>query len=286
MFVPRDFAIAGLPFARYRCIALYCRGFLPFFVIGLSHPSPSPQPLVLATCLDLLPEVVVRSHACIAVVALEGFVRGCDSWMSTIVRKACLSIRRSCARRENTKCAGAKEIIGCMESLGTRGPKGAFRLSVETFIETDVDVLERNVQVGELLSYLQVRLEFGEGQILNFVKEHTNAQAQLAGNSIHVDFLFLKKYMPRLAEHMHYRLVDVTTVVELARRWYPSVHRRAPKKKVHSPLPPLASRPPAWVSTTHGVGNAECGTKVKTMLIMWGLESRDDVVRLCGVVVQ
>lgn len=70
------------------------------------------------------------------------------------------------------------------------------------------------------------------GQILEFVTEHTDAQAQLAGNSIHVDFLFLKKYMPRLASHLHYRLVDVTTVVEIARRWFPNAHRKAPKKRV------------------------------------------------------
>jgi Exonuclease len=71
------------------------------------------------------------------------------------------------------------------------------------------------------------------------VKEHTDAQAQLAGNSIHVDFLFLKKYMPRLAEHLHYRLVDVSTVGELARRWFPHAYRKAPKKKVVPPFFPF-----------------------------------------------
>eukprot|EP00884_Botryococcus_braunii_P015861 jgi/Botrbrau1/2959/Bobra.0026s0027.1 len=76
-----------------------------------------------------------------------------------------------------------------------------------------------------------VTMEEAESKILEFVKEHTDAQAQLAGNSIHVDFLFLKRYMPRLAEHLHYRLVDVSTVGEIARRWFPIQYRKAPKKR-------------------------------------------------------
>ena len=40
---------------------------------------------------------------------------------------------------------------------------------------------------------------------------------------------FLEKYMPRLASHLHYRTVDVSTVKELARRWYPQAYERAPR---------------------------------------------------------
>jgi len=50
----------------------------------------------------------------------------------------------------------------------------------------------------------------------------------LAGNSVHVDKVFLKDQMPELVDWLHYRIVDVSSVKELARRWYPS--RPVPKQ--------------------------------------------------------
>ncbi len=50
------------------------------------------------------------------------------------------------------------------------------------------------------------------------LQDHTEYQtAQLAGNSVHVDRLFLLKHMPRLVDHLNYRIIDVSTVAELAR---------------------------------------------------------------------
>lgn len=63
-----------------------------------------------------------------------------------------------------------------------------------------------------------VTMEEAEEQLLEFIAAHTPYQsAQLAGNSVHVDRLFLMKYMPRVVEHLHYRIVDVSTVGELCR---------------------------------------------------------------------
>ncbi|CAJ0955163.1 unnamed protein product [Ranitomeya imitator] len=50
------------------------------------------------------------------------------------------------------------------------------------------------------------------------------------GNSVHVDKAFLNKYMPQFMRHLHYRIVDVSTVKELCRRWYPADYERAPMK--------------------------------------------------------
>jgi oligoribonuclease len=50
----------------------------------------------------------------------------------------------------------------------------------------------------------------------------------MAGNSVHVDRTFLARWMPRLHACFHYRNVDVSTVKELARRWYPGL--QPPKK--------------------------------------------------------
>jgi oligoribonuclease len=67
---------------------------------------------------------------------------------------------------------------------------------------------------------------------LEFVAAHVSAKsAPLAGNSIHQDRLFLAAYMKALESHLHYRNVDVSTVKELVRRWYPTEYDARPKKK-------------------------------------------------------
>lgn len=71
-----------------------------------------------------------------------------------------------------------------------------------------------------------------EAAVLAFVRAHVPMPgvALLAGNSIHVDRRFLAACMPSLLAHLHYRLVDVSTVKELCRRWYADVFEAAPKK--------------------------------------------------------
>jgi oligoribonuclease len=71
-----------------------------------------------------------------------------------------------------------------------------------------------------------------ERQLLEFVRTHCERQvAPLAGNSIHVDRKFLQVFMPELIDHVHYRNVDVTTVKELVRRWYPEEYGSRPRKR-------------------------------------------------------
>lgn len=64
--------------------------------------------------------------------------------------------------------------------------------------------------------------------ILRFVPE--NGTAPLAGNTIGTDRAFIAKYMPRVDAHLHYRNVDVSSVKELSRRWFPRVYFQAPAK--------------------------------------------------------
>ena len=54
--------------------------------------------------------------------------------------------------------------------------------------------------------------------------------APLAGNSIASDRKFIHRYMPELDQHLHYRMIDVSSFKELARRWYPQVLKGAPEK--------------------------------------------------------
>jgi len=72
-----------------------------------------------------------------------------------------------------------------------------------------------------------------EDQVLEFVQEWTpKGKCPLAGNSIAQDAKFLDIHMPNLMNHLHYRIVDVSTVKELARRWYPGDFSRKPSKKI------------------------------------------------------
>ncbi|CAN5371553.1 oligoribonuclease [soil metagenome] len=64
--------------------------------------------------------------------------------------------------------------------------------------------------------------------ILQFVP--TPQTAPLAGNTIGTDRTFLAKYMPRVDSHLHYRSIDVSSIKELSRRWFPRVYFNAPTK--------------------------------------------------------
>jgi oligoribonuclease len=77
-----------------------------------------------------------------------------------------------------------------------------------------------------------IALADAEQQVLAYVKTHVPEarKAPLAGSSVYVERGFLANYMPELDAHLHYRLVDVSSVKELTRRWYPRVYFASPEK--------------------------------------------------------
>lgn len=84
-----------------------------------------------------------------------------------------------------------------------------------------------------------ISMEQAEEQVLAFVMKHVPApkMALLAGNSVHVDLAFLRQCMPRLVDHLHYRIVDVSSIAEVCRRWVPDIARKAPRKeRLHTAL--------------------------------------------------
>ena len=78
----------------------------------------------------------------------------------------------------------------------------------------------------------QISLAEAERQVLEYVKKFVPVarMAPLAGNSIGTDRTFIARYMPDLNEYLHYRMIDVSSVKELARRWYPRVYNGQPEK--------------------------------------------------------
>ena len=77
-----------------------------------------------------------------------------------------------------------------------------------------------------------VSLEEAEAQTLAYIQRFVpmERKAPLAGNTIGTDRMFLAKYMPQIDQWLHYRSVDVSSIKELARRWYPRAFFHAPLK--------------------------------------------------------
>ncbi|XP_064896197.1 oligoribonuclease, mitochondrial isoform X1 [Columba livia] len=90
----------------------------------------------------------------------------------------------------------------------------------------------------------KISLQQAEYEFLSFVRQQTPpGLCPLAGNSVHADKKFLDKYMPQFMRHLHYRIIDVSTVKELCRRWYPEEYEFAPKKAAsHSCALPACQR--------------------------------------------
>jgi oligoribonuclease len=101
-------------------------------------------------------------------------------------------------------------------------------------IEQMVDVVREMHTSSGLLDELArgVDLATAEHQVLDYVRTFVpeERKAPLAGNSVGTDRLFLTRDMPMLESHLHYRIVDVSSVKELARRWYPKAYFNSPAK--------------------------------------------------------
>lgn len=75
-------------------------------------------------------------------------------------------------------------------------------------------------------------LEAAEDEVLEYIRKHVPEprKAPLAGSTVYVDRAFIAREMPRLDEYLHYRLIDVSSLKELAKRWYPKAYYSAPEK--------------------------------------------------------
>jgi oligoribonuclease len=82
-----------------------------------------------------------------------------------------------------------------------------------------------------------ISLQAAAARTLQFVTRYCPPQASpLCGNSVYQDRRFLARYMPALESYLHYRNIDVSTVKELVRRWYPDGPEPPPKRHAHLAL--------------------------------------------------
>jgi len=102
-------------------------------------------------------------------------------------------------------------------------------------LETMPEIVRQMHTSSGLLEVLAdgITMEDAQAQALAYIREHVpeERKAPLAGSSVHTDRTFLARDMPVLEQWVHYRNVDVSTIKELARRWYPRVYFNTPAKK-------------------------------------------------------
>jgi len=116
---------------------------------------------------------------------------------------------------------------------------------VQLVVHADADTLARmgdfvremHTKSGLLpeISASSVDVAAAQAATLEYVKQHVPAAstAPLCGNSIGTDRRFLARYMTDLDEYLHYRSIDVSSLKELCRRWYPAIYRKRPGKAEH-----------------------------------------------------
>ncbi len=104
----------------------------------------------------------------------------------------------------------------------------------EGVVETMLPVVREMHTASGLIDELSagVTLADAQEQALEHVRQFVPEprKAPLAGNSVGTDKTFLDRDMPDLMNHLHYRIIDVSSIKELARRWYPRAYFASPKK--------------------------------------------------------
>lgn len=104
----------------------------------------------------------------------------------------------------------------------------------EGALEQMGDFVRQMHTTSGLLEELPDGLSMAEAtrQVMEHIRRYVPepGKAQLGGNSVGTDKTFLARDMPELIEHLHYRIIDVSTIKELARRWYPRAYYQAPAK--------------------------------------------------------
>jgi oligoribonuclease len=119
-------------------------------------------------------------------------------------------------------------------TIVAEGPDLVVHQPPEALALMDPVVVEMHTASGLLTEIAEstITLEDAGRQTLAFIQEYVPQprSVPLCGNSIGTDRRFLAAYLPEVENYLHYRSVDVSTIKELARRWYPEAAEGAPRK--------------------------------------------------------
>jgi oligoribonuclease len=119
-------------------------------------------------------------------------------------------------------------------NIVAEGPDLVIHADEAALASMDPVVVEMHTRSGllEAIRASEVTLEEAGAATLEFIRTHVSEPrtVPLCGNSIGMDRRFLTAYLPEIEEYLHYRSVDVSTIKELARRWYPDALSGLTKK--------------------------------------------------------
>ena len=114
------------------------------------------------------------------------------------------------------------------------GPDLVIHQPETMLVAMDPFVVQMHTSSGLLTAIREstITLEQAGAQTLEFIKKHVPEPRTipLCGNSIGTDRRFLAKYLPEIENYLHYRSVDVSTIKELVKRWYPGLEISRPTK--------------------------------------------------------
>ncbi|MAT02562.1 MAG: oligoribonuclease [Acidimicrobiaceae bacterium] len=114
------------------------------------------------------------------------------------------------------------------------GPDLVIHATEEDLAKMDSFVVDMHTKSGLLpeIRNSNISVEEAEKQTMAFLNEHIKKEKSvpLCGNSIGTDRRFLAKYLPNIENFLHYRSVDVSSIKELVKRWFPEILEEAPKK--------------------------------------------------------
>ncbi len=118
-------------------------------------------------------------------------------------------------------------------AIVAEGPDIVVHQPDEVLAAMDPFVVDMHTRSGllEAIKNSTVSLEAAGAATLDFIREHVPepATVPLCGNSIGTDRRFLAAYLPDIENHLHYRSIDVSSVKELVKRWYPGVDQERPR---------------------------------------------------------
>ena len=126
-------------------------------------------------------------------------------------------------------------------NIVAEGPDLVVHQPDEALAHMDQVVIDMHTRSGLLDAIKTSTLSLADAgaQTLEFIKRHvpTPRSVPLCGNSIGMDRRFLDAYLPDIEQYLHYRSVDVSSIKELVRRWYPNLlNSRSQKQGTHRAL--------------------------------------------------
>ncbi len=119
-------------------------------------------------------------------------------------------------------------------NIVAEGPDLVINAGAEALAEMEDVVVQMHTRSGLLAAITSstITLDDAVRETLDFLRLHIPEpkSVPLCGNSIGTDRRFLAQFMPTIDDYLHYRSVDVSSVKELTRRWYPETYKKVPRK--------------------------------------------------------